>query len=106
MTTTKKTEKPKLDLSPLEWRLVLIAALAIGYVAAWFGLETRPASTTPAALPEWTPPPSATWLEEVPAPKRPSFSVPAGWTVASERPRPAPVLRATDAPRRIRTRSS
>lgn len=108
--TSTKTEKPRLDLSALEWRLVLIAALAIAYVVAWFGVETRPAQAPPVAGPPAEPgPPPPVWLDALPEPARPSFSVPAGWTLAPERAPSSPrsVVRAPGAaPRRIRTRSS
>jgi len=105
MTTTDEKARRN-DLTPLEGRLFLISALAIGYVVAWFGIAPRPAAPPPAPSP--SPEAEPVWISELAPAAQPRVKVPKGWAIA-----PAPAARAPRrvvppaAPRpRIRTRSS
>jgi hypothetical protein len=118
MTTERRGDpkpKPRLDLSALEWRLLLTAALAATYVLAWFEFRTSlPASAVRGMVErrsqgDLTAPGSAVWLTDLPPGERPAVELPPGWTLASPvAPEPAPVVvrvPSTHAPR-MRTRSS
>ncbi len=81
--TTERRRAPRIDLSGLEWKLAIVAALAGSYVALWFGLRApneppQPVSVTP----------------------------PAGWMVATGDARATPAPARITRPRRIKTRSS
>lgn len=104
-----KRAPPKLDLSDVEWKLGLGAALASVFTAAWFAVaQPQPAASSPApvavAEPAAVAPPAAVALAAPPArPPRVSPVAPtarstrAVTTVAVARPRRAA---------RVRTRSS
>ncbi len=110
-----KTDRPepRLDLSPLEWRLLLTAGLASTYLLAWFAVQPT--------LQDAAPPPSSrqsaaarddvqfVWLADIPPSRRPTVQLPAGWTVAgpvAREPTPTLVRATRSRPVRIRTRSS
>jgi hypothetical protein len=81
MTEPASRASPRIHLSPLEWRLYIIAALAGVYLLAG----------------------RAIWLDELPA-ARSSHGAPAA---GSPSPSPSPVVRAPSSrPLRVRTRSS
>lgn len=118
MTTERRGEprpKPRLDLSALEWRLLLTVALAITYVFAWFEFRTAlPASALRGTAErrnqgEATAPGSSVWLTDLPPGERPAVELPAGWTLASPVNRelaPAVVRVPSTRAARLRTRSS
>jgi hypothetical protein len=110
---TMTDARPK--LSTAEWRLYIVAALAVLYVATWRVLDERPQPRSRTAPTIGAP--RAVWLDDLPANQRPALTVPAGWVVASRgagarveptaavqpaRARPVRVTR----PLRVRTRSS
>ena len=118
MTTERRgapRPKPRIDLSSLEWRLLLTAALAATYAFAWFELGAAlPASAVRGTVElrdraDATAPGSAVWLMDLPPGDRPAVEIPAGWALASPvQPERAPlVVRVPprSAPR-LRTRSS
>ena len=111
-----KTDRPepRLDLSPLEWRLLLTAGLASTYLLAWFAVQ-------PSLQDAATPPPSSrqsaaarddvpyVWLADIPPSRRPTVRLPVGWAVAgpvAREPTPHLVRTPRSLPVRIRTRSS
>lgn len=115
---------PRLALSPQEWRLYILAVLALVYAGVWRAIT---ASAPPTAAPETVATPAtaadavpaalppARWLDDVPLGERPAFAVPAGWRVLARgepvtAPVGAPAPRVVRAPAtrrlRVRTRSS
>ncbi|MCB9562605.1 MAG: hypothetical protein H6708_19560 [Kofleriaceae bacterium] len=138
MTTERRARDraaPRIALTGLEWRLYLIGALALAYVAVAWDLTTRLAVEVPADPSGEAPAPSAApgepgrapraaiWIDQLPVAARPAVALPPGWTIAVEpgaaagaaTPTAAPAVRRA-AParpavravprRRIRTRSS
>lgn len=119
---------PEPQLTGLEWRLYVVAALATIYVISWRVLERGGAAPAPTSAPleaspqlaieppRRLPSPRAIWLDDVPVSERPALSPPPGWVVttrdaAASRPAMQPVMRAPQltrvpAKRRVRTRSS
>jgi hypothetical protein len=105
----------RINLSPLEWRLTLTAALATVYLAAWlaFGsiLPARvvaPAGERRGARVSLAPA-STVWLDDLPPGQRPAVTLPPGWRLASSGDAaPAPRVVRVPAGRapRVRTRSS
>lgn len=108
---------PRLQVSPLELRLYLVAALAGVYALVWL-LVWRASGASPAvaasAAPAPSPPPgTAVWIDELPQAQRPAVTPPAGWRLASRGELVVPATRIVRAPVsrvsrpvRLRTRSS
>jgi hypothetical protein len=98
-----KRPPPKLDLSDVEWKLGLGAALASAFTAAWFAVaQPQPAASSPDPVAVAAPPAATVAASPTPTPRvspvspvvRPTSAV---TTVAVARPRRAA---------RVRTRSS
>lgn len=116
-TSTKATAMTEAGpkLSAAEWRLYIVAALAVLYVGAWRALDRPPQPRSHTAPPSSAP--RAVWLEDIATDQRPALAVPAGWVVATRgagaRVEPATALQPARArpvrvtrPLRVRTRSS
>lgn len=90
-----KRAPPKLDLSDVEWKLGLGAALASVFTAAWFAVaQPQPAATSPDPVAVAAPLPTPSRVSPVAPAVRTTSAV---TTVAVARPRRAA---------RVRTRSS
>lgn len=85
---------PKPPRSTREHKRWLVAALATGYVVAWWRFAAtstwRPASEEPAPERQVARPGAVRWLHELPPGQRPWVQPPAGWQVVTELAPPQP----------------
>ena len=104
----------RLDVSPLELRLYIVALLGAIYTITWRAIGGQVPTTESPLVPPLAPrePQRSVWIDNLPPDVRPTITLPPGWQRASE-PRPSVAVQPARVVRvpgrhapRVRTRSS